>query len=111
MVSPQPGQPPGSLPNVQYLVAGKPDLASSAPVTPLTQFEISSETKTFTAALLATLVAEGKVQLDDPVQKYAPAGITVPTWIQDGKTTQITLRDLATHQSGLPDTPGNFTAT
>lgn len=110
VVSPQPGQLPGSAPSVQYLVAGKPDLTSPALVTPLTQFEIASETKTFTAALLATLIAQGKVQLDDPIQKYAPMGVTVPTWTQDGKTTQITLRDLATHQSGLPDTPRNFTA-
>jgi serine-type D-Ala-D-Ala carboxypeptidase/endopeptidase len=61
-------------------------------------FEIGSVTKTFTATALAELVQEGKVNLDDPVQKYLPANVHVPS--KDGK--QITLANLSEQNSGLP---------
>jgi CubicO group peptidase (beta-lactamase class C family) len=69
-----------------------------------TLFEIGSITKTFTAALLADMVIRGEVKLDDPVQKYLPAGMKVP---KQGDR-QITLVDLATHTSGLPALPTNI---
>src|SRR5215217_1262187 len=50
-------------------------------------FEIGSITKVFTATLLAQLASEGKVRLDDPVQKFLPASVHMPT--RNGK--QITL--------------------
>ncbi len=71
---------------------------------PGSAFEIGSITKTFTAALLADLVARGEMALDDPVQKYLPDGVTMPTW--EGR--EITLMDLSTHHSGLPRMPDNF---
>lgn len=67
-------------------------------------FEIGSITKTFTATVLADMAQKGEVKLDDPVQTYAPAGLTVPS--RNGK--QITLRSLAEQNSGLPRMPGNF---
>jgi CubicO group peptidase (beta-lactamase class C family) len=66
-----------------------------------TEFEIGSVTKTFTATLLALYVKRGLVRYDDPLQKFVPEGICVPTF--DGK--QITLLHLATHTSGLPNSP------
>jgi CubicO group peptidase (beta-lactamase class C family) len=72
-----------------------------------TLFEIGSVSKTFTALLLADMVERGEVSLDDPVQKYLPAD--VPTTSRDGKP--ITLLQLATHTSGLPRMPSNFTPT
>jgi CubicO group peptidase (beta-lactamase class C family) len=78
-----------------------------AGVTPFdgnTVFEIGSITKTFTAAILADMVAKGEVSLDDPVAKFLPSGVTVPQ--RDGKP--ITLLDLATQTSGLPGMPDNF---
>ncbi|HEX7501804.1 MAG TPA: serine hydrolase [Acidobacteriota bacterium] len=69
-----------------------------------TVFEIGSVTKTFTATLLADMVKRGLVKLDDPVGKYLPKGVTVPS--RAGK--EITLLDLATHSSGLPRMPANF---
>ena len=44
-----------------------------------TVFEIGSITKVFTATVLAALAEEGKVRLDDPVQKYLPASFAMPT--------------------------------
>lgn len=69
-----------------------------------TVFEIGSMTKVFTASLLADMVARGEVKLDDPVAKYLPPSVRVPS--RNGK--QITLLDLATQSSGLPRMPTNF---
>ncbi len=69
-----------------------------------TLFEIGSVTKTFTATILSTMVLDGSVKLDDPVSKYLPALVHVPT--RDGK--QITLLELATQHSGLPRMPTNM---
>src|SRR5207244_7748295 len=68
-------------------------------------FEIGSITKTFTASILADMVDHGEVRLDDPVAKYLPPSVRVPS--RNGK--QITLLDLATQSSGLPRMPSNFT--
>jgi D-alanyl-D-alanine-carboxypeptidase/D-alanyl-D-alanine-endopeptidase len=59
---------------------------------------LCSVSKVFTSDLLLKLVADGKVALTDPLQRYAPPGKTVPH-AADG--TSITLRDLATHTAGL----------
>lgn len=69
-----------------------------------TEFEIGSITKVFTASVLADMVAKGEVSLDDPVARYLPRSVRVPT--RGGK--QITLLDLATQSSGLPRMPDNF---
>jgi serine-type D-Ala-D-Ala carboxypeptidase/endopeptidase len=68
-----------------------------------TIFDIGSITKTFTSVLLADMVKRGLVKLDDPLQKYLPSYVKVPTYHNDGHN--ITLEDLATHTSGLPDLP------
>ncbi len=69
-----------------------------------TVFEIGSATKTFTGLLLADAVERGEMKLDDPISKYLPPTVKVPT--RNGR--QITLLDLATHTSGLPRMPDNF---
>jgi serine-type D-Ala-D-Ala carboxypeptidase/endopeptidase len=69
-----------------------------------TIFEIGSMTKVFTALLLADMAQRGEVGLDDPAEKYLPAGATMPE--RAGR--KITLVDLATHRSGLPRLPENL---
>jgi CubicO group peptidase (beta-lactamase class C family) len=66
-------------------------------------YEIGSITKTFTALILAQMVEQGKVKLDDPVRTLLPAGTVAKP---DGG--EITLLDLATQHSGLPRMPDNF---
>jgi CubicO group peptidase (beta-lactamase class C family) len=73
-------------------------------------FWIASQSKPITAAALMMLVDEGKVKLDDPVEKYLPefAGL----WLaqeQDSKhlllkkpQQRVTVRHLLSHTSGLP---------
>lgn len=68
---------------------------------PDTLFEIGSVTKSFTALALARLASVGTVGLDEPLVDLLPDGASVPS--RDG--TQITLRHLATHTSGLPRLP------
>ncbi|HTT60704.1 MAG TPA: serine hydrolase domain-containing protein [Bryobacteraceae bacterium] len=66
-------------------------------------FEIGSITKTFTGLVLAQMVVEGKVRLDEPVRELLPAGT-----VAKPQGTEITLLDLITHHSGLPRMPDNF---
>ncbi len=77
---------------------GKLDNGTDEEVNGDTLFEIGSITKTFTALLLEDMVARGEMKLDDPVVRYLPRSVRMPT--RNGK--QITLLQLATHTSGLP---------
>jgi D-alanyl-D-alanine-carboxypeptidase/D-alanyl-D-alanine-endopeptidase len=56
------------------------------------------------ALLLCDMVEKGEVKLEDPVSKYLPDSVSEPS--RSGK--QITLLDLGTHYSGLPDYPSNL---
>jgi CubicO group peptidase (beta-lactamase class C family) len=64
-------------------------------------FEIGSVTKVFTALALARLTITGATDLDEPLAELLPPGAR--TRSRDG--TEITLRHLATHTSGLPRLP------
>jgi serine-type D-Ala-D-Ala carboxypeptidase/endopeptidase len=66
-----------------------------------TIFEIGSVTKVFTGLLLADLVEQGLVGLDDPLAGHLPAWVRVPG--RGGR--QVTLGDLASHAGGLPRDP------
>ncbi len=66
-------------------------------------FQIGSISKTFTGLLLAQMVVEGNVRLDEPLRELLPAG-TVARPVGP----EITLLDLATHHSGLPPMPDDF---
>ena len=75
------------------------DTGSSGPAFSVTEgmpedarFEIGSITKTMTAALLASLVGDGVLALDDEIGR----------WLDAGPNGNITLEQLATHTSGLP---------
>ena len=82
----------------QVFAAGKLDNGTDQEVNGDTLFEIGSATKTFTVLLLPDMVERGQMKLDDPVAKYLPASVKMPT--HGGK--EITLLDLATHTSALP---------
>ncbi|MBV8360176.1 MAG: beta-lactamase family protein [Deltaproteobacteria bacterium] len=66
-------------------------------------FEIGSITKTFTGLILAQMVVQKKVSLNEPVRALLPAGFAGKPSVHD-----ITLLDLATQHSGLPRMPDNF---
>jgi hypothetical protein len=86
---------------------GKLDNGTDREVDGDTLFEIGSITKVFTALLLQDMIERGEMKLEDPVQKYLPDSVRMPTW--QGK--EITLLHLATHTSGLPrDSDGELYA-
>ena len=60
---------------------------------------LCSLSKVFTTDLLLKEVAQGAVNLNDPLQRFAPRGKLVP---KGAAGQRITLEDLATHTSGLP---------
>lgn len=64
---------------------------------------IASLSKLMSSEVMVKLAEEGRLKLDDPLSKYAPAGARVPTY--NGQP--IRLINLATHTSGLPrEQPG-----
>lgn len=77
---------------------GSRDLATQAPVTTATLFNIGSISKSFTALGVAQLVDRHEVELDTPVTQYIP-----DLRLSDPAATQaLTLRQLLSHSSGLP---------
>jgi D-alanyl-D-alanine-carboxypeptidase/D-alanyl-D-alanine-endopeptidase len=69
-----------------------------------TVFEIGSITKVFTGTLLADMARRGEIKLEDPVSKYLPASVRMPS--SNGR--RITVGDLADQHSGLPRLPDNL---
>jgi serine-type D-Ala-D-Ala carboxypeptidase/endopeptidase len=67
-------------------------------------YEIGSISKTFTATILAQMVEQGKVRLDEPVRELLPPG----TVSKPDTGAEITLLDLSDQHSGLPRMPDNF---
>lgn len=67
-------------------------------------FDIGSVTKSFTALLLAQLVEQKKITLDEPVRELLPPGT-----VAKPQGPEIRLVDLVTQHSGLPRMPDNFT--
>lgn len=71
------------------------DLESGAPMTPQTRVGIGSVTKSFTALSIMMLVEEGKISLDDPIDKFVPISLR-----PFGEPVRIW--HLLTHSSGIP---------
>ncbi len=74
------------------------------PVDPTTLFRVDSLSKMVTAATAMSLVEEGKLDLQAPVTTYVPLALASP-W----DPSSITLFDLLTHTSGIPDISVNTT--
>ncbi len=70
----------------------------SRPVTPQTLFHMASITKPFVATSVMQLMERGKVNLEEPVTKYLPY-----FRLKDPRYTAITVRQMLTHTSGMPD--------
>ncbi|HQU85188.1 MAG TPA: serine hydrolase domain-containing protein [Pyrinomonadaceae bacterium] len=75
---------------------GFANLEHKIPANENTVYEIGSISKQLASEALMLLVEDGKVNLDDAINKYLPANAP-PTW------EKITVRDLLNHTSGLKD--------
>jgi CubicO group peptidase (beta-lactamase class C family) len=89
---------------------GYADIAASKPMPTDALFWIASQSKSITAVALMMLVDEGKVKLDDPVEKYLPEFKGQWLAAEQDKTHMlltkpkhpITVRQILSHSSGLP---------
>ena len=72
---------------------GLADLESKTPATPATNYRLASVTKQFTAAAILALVEDGKITLNDPIDK----------WLPSFPVKGITIEQLLTHTSGVID--------
>ncbi|MCN9239438.1 beta-lactamase family protein [Streptomyces sp. RY43-2] len=77
--------------------SGAGDLRTGAPRSPQDHYRVGSITKTFVSTVLLQLEAEGRLSLDDTVEKWLPG--TVRGNGHDGR--RITLRNLLNHTSGI----------
>ena len=60
----------------QFYSNGK--TSSNTTVDQNTIFAIGSNTKVFTTILLAEMVEDGLIKLNDPIDKYLPSNVTIP---------------------------------
>jgi CubicO group peptidase (beta-lactamase class C family) len=86
---------------VHLEATGRADLASGRPMRPDTIFWIASMTKPITATAVLMLQDEGKLSVEDLVEKYIPEFAHLKT--TEGKPARITIRHLLTHTSGLAE--------
>jgi D-alanyl-D-alanine carboxypeptidase len=77
------------------LVSGYEDLATRRPMRPRDRFRIGSVTKTFVATVVLQLAGEGRLALEDTVERWLPG--LVPGGAD------MTIRQLLNHTSGLGD--------
>ena len=89
---------------------GLADIAAKKPMTKDAIFWIASMSKPITATAFMILVDEGKVSIDDPVEKYLPefkgqqvaAGPDAKNPTLKTPVHPITIRNILSHTSGLP---------
>lgn len=74
---------------------GTADLESGDPITEETVFDIASTSKQFTATAVLLLAEEGQLDLDAPLSDVLEG---LPAW-----SGGVTLRQMLTHTSGIPD--------
>jgi CubicO group peptidase (beta-lactamase class C family) len=81
-----------------HLAWGRKSVAGAEPITLNTGFDIGSGSKSFVSATVASLVADGLVDWDEPVVRHLPELQLHDPWV----TQQVSLRDLCGNRLGLP---------
>jgi len=89
--------------------AGLANLEMKKPMTPDTIFWIASMTKSLTSTAVMILADDGKLTLDEPASKWVPELAKVKVSNGRALVRPITLRDLLSHTSGMPDPPRKST--
>jgi CubicO group peptidase (beta-lactamase class C family) len=73
-------------------------------VDPDTVFQLASVSKPIGSTLMAMLVGEGVITWDDPIVSHDPGFALADPWV----TSNVTLRDMYSHRSGLPEYAGDL---
>ena len=85
---------------------GKADIKSGRGMTTDSIFRIASMTKPITATGLMILHSEGKLSIDDPIEKFIPS--FKGKKFKDGRPAPaVTIRDMLTHTAGLSRPPSS----
>lgn len=82
---------------------GVRNTATKQPITPDTVFELASVSKSVGASVVAREVARGVVKWSDPVARYLKSFTLHDPWVGS----HVTIGDLYSHRSGLPDHAGD----
>ena len=77
---------------------GHRDVEAGFPATGKSLYQMGSCSKAFTSALVAILVDQGKLSWDEPLINYLPN----VRFLEDYTTSNLTMRDILSHRSGLP---------
>lgn len=85
--------------------SGYGNTTTKTPVPWDAKFRIGSNTKTFVATTLLQLVGEGKLSLDDTIDRWLPGVVTGNG--NDGS--KITIRQMLQHTSGIPEYTSQMT--
>ena len=83
---------------------GVKDMTSTEPIDVNTVFQIGSVSKSFTAAVMASLVDEGKVSWEDTVVNILPDFKMYDPWV----TANMQVKDVMTHKSGIGGQVGTY---
>lgn len=83
---------------------GTREAGQDLPVDADTVFQIASCSKPIAATVIAGVVGDGVVSWDDKLCDLTPAFALHDAWV----TSQVTLRDMFCHRSGLPDHGGDL---
>lgn len=86
---------------------GYADQINQVPFTPNTIMNIASISKTFVGVSIMRAVEDNKLSLDEDINNYLPFRVVNPFYPNE----KITLRNLATHTSGLTDRPSVYNKT
>jgi CubicO group peptidase (beta-lactamase class C family) len=106
------GQVPGTVTLLQrhgviahFEATGFADLAAKKPMRTDTIFQIMSMTKPVTGICIMMLADEGKLRINDPVERYIPEFHGQKLATGEAPTRPITIRDLMMHTSGMMGNP------
>lgn len=81
------------------VTSGTGRLGAHDPIRPWDRARVASNTKMFVATVVVQLVAEGKIHLDDPIERHLPGLLQGNGY--DGE--KVTVRQLLQHTSGVAD--------
>lgn len=84
---------------------GQSSLETGAPADASTIYRVASISKLFTATMMMQLRDAGKLQLDDPIEKYLPEFKVTSSFVD---ARPITFRQMVSHGSGLTREGGHI---
>lgn len=95
---------------LQLEAVGSADIEAGRPMKVDSLFWIASQSKPITGAAVMLLVDEGKISLDDPVEKYLPEFKNLMVQVENDAEhrllkrpeSKITVRQVLSHMSGMP---------